>query len=73
VANLRELIEALPECAPKAALRGMATASGTGGDEGIPRETLDRMVRIVRSWRETHPLVLLEAELDQLAKTDPAV
>ena len=68
--TLRELIEALPECGPKAALRGMAAASAHFGERRVPAATLTRMARIVRTWRESDPLTRLEAELDQLAETD---
>jgi hypothetical protein len=67
--TLRELIEALPECAPKAALRGMAAACVAAGEGEVPADTLDRMTNIVRAWRESDPLVRLEAELDHLAGT----
>jgi len=70
--NLRELIEALPECGSKAALRGMAAASAALGDARLPPETLSRMTSIVRHWRETDPLGRLEAELDQLSTVDPS-
>ena len=67
--TLRDLIEALPECAPKAALRGMAAACRHAGETEVPRDTLDRMTSIVRTWRENDPLVRLEAELDELARS----
>jgi hypothetical protein len=70
--TLRELIEALPECGPKAALRGMAAACVALGDTQVPPETLSRMNTIVRKWRETDPLTRLEAELDHLGETKPA-
>jgi hypothetical protein len=67
--TLRELIEALPECGPKAALRGMAAACVALGDTQVPPDTLSRMNTIVRKWRETDPLTRLEAELDHLRET----
>jgi hypothetical protein len=65
--DLRDLIEELPECGSKAALRGMATACVAAQDPRVPLHTLERMTRIVRKWRETDPLTRLAAELDQLA------
>jgi hypothetical protein len=64
--DLRDLIEELPECGSKAALRGMATACVALQDPRMPAHTLERMTRIVRKWRETDPLTRLAAELDQL-------
>jgi hypothetical protein len=65
--DLRDLIEELPECGPKGALRGMAAACAALHDPQVPAHTLERMTRIVRKWRESDPLTRLAAELDQLA------
>jgi hypothetical protein len=64
--ELRQLIEALPECAPKAALRGIASACVHAGDSEVPDETLQRMRRIVHTWSGSDPLRQLEAALDKL-------
>jgi hypothetical protein len=66
--ELRNLIEKLPECSPKAALRGIATACAYARDPQVPAETLERMTRIVRTWREADPLTRLAAELDHLSE-----
>jgi hypothetical protein len=68
--DLRDLIEKLPECSPKAALRGMATACVHAHDVRVPADTLERMTAIVRTWRETDPLTRLAAELDQRTDAD---
>ena len=64
--ELRDLIEELPECGRKAALRGMAAACLHAHDSRVPGDTLSRMTRIVRTWRETDPLTRLEAELERM-------
>jgi hypothetical protein len=62
--NIRELVEALPECEPKGALRGLVTAAQTLSEEDGPSaEVLQRMALVVRRWREKDPLTSLEAEL----------
>src|SRR3954467_7147429 len=62
MAGIRELVEHLPECEPKGALRGLATAAGI-----VPpaerAAILERMAVIVRRWREQDPLASLDAEL----------
>jgi hypothetical protein len=64
--NIRELVEALPECEPKGALRGLVTAAQALGEEDSPRtEALERMAAVVRRWREKDPLTSLEAELSR--------
>ena len=64
--TLRQLIAALPECAPKATLRGIEVAAAQQADPGVRRESMARMAKIVRTWREDLPLLKLEAELEQL-------
>jgi hypothetical protein len=66
VTKLRELIDALPECSAKATLRGIQVAAETLGDDGTQSDSLVRMSRLVRTWREDDPLTRLEAELEHL-------
>jgi hypothetical protein len=68
--SLRALIAALPECAPKAALRGMEIAAAQHDNATVPRETVQRMAQIVRSWKEELPLLKLEAHLEQLLTSE---
>jgi hypothetical protein len=70
VPNIRELVEALPECEPKGALRGLAAAAQALGSEARP-EDLERMAAVVRRWREKDPLTSLEAELARRLGRDP--
>ena len=62
MADIRELVEALPECEPKGALRGLATVAQALWS-GACVEDLERMAAVVRRWREQDPLTSLEAEL----------
>jgi hypothetical protein len=71
VANIRELVEALPECEPKGALRGLAAAAHALGSEASP-DDLERMAAVVRRWREQDPLTSLEAELARRLGHDAA-
>ena len=60
--DIRELVEALPECEKKGALRGLATAARVV-DERSRAEILQRMAVLVRRWHESDPLHTLSAEL----------
>jgi hypothetical protein len=64
--ELQDLIEALPECGRKAALRGMAAACVHANDPEVPADTLNRMTAVVRTWREHDPLARLDAELARM-------
>jgi hypothetical protein len=64
--DLVRLIEALPECGTKAALRGIRAAADSTHDEQVIAESLVRMARIVREWRAGDPLTRLDTELRQL-------
>ena len=62
--DLQELVENLPECEPKGALRGLATAARMVS--APEREAIiERMAAVVRRWREGDPLTALERELGE--------
>ena len=62
--DIRELVEALPECEPKGRLRGLATAAGVV-EEATRAEILSRMAAVVRDWRDKDPLLDLSRELER--------
>jgi hypothetical protein len=62
--RLCQLIEALPDGATKAKLRGIAAAARWAGDDDA--YTAERMRPIVQRWREEMPLTQLETMLDGL-------
>ena len=64
VSDIRDLVEALPECEPKGTLRGMATAARLA-DEPARRQILARMAAVVNRLRETDPLLSLSSELER--------
>jgi hypothetical protein len=70
VNKLRDLIGALRECSAKATLRGIEIAAEVHADEKTRSDSLARMSRIVRIWREDDPLTKLQAELDHLQGGD---
>jgi hypothetical protein len=64
VRDIHDLVEQLPECEPKGALRGMATAARLV-DERERQQILERMAAVVRQWKENDPVAVLDAELDR--------
>ena len=60
--SLSDLIERLPECENKGALRGLAAAA-TLASTDERRAILARMAAIVRRWRRGDPLNAIEDEL----------
>ena len=68
--DIRDLVEALPECERKGALRGLATAARVV-DEPSRGEILQRMAVLVRRWRENDPLQTLSAELGRQLASRP--
>ena len=64
MSDIRDLVEELPECEPKGALRGLATAARLA-DEPSRKEILARMATVVRRWREGDPLVSLDDEINR--------
>ena len=64
MSDIRDLVEALPECEPKGALRGLAAAARVV-DEPTRAEILSRMAAVVERWRKEDPLLTLKAELDR--------
>ena len=68
VADIRALVEELPECEKKGTLRGLATAARVV-DEKERAQILQRMAVVVERWKESDPLTDLDAELGrQLGK-----
>lgn len=64
MSDIRDLVEALPECEPKGVLRGLATTARLA-DESSRREILARMAAVVRRWRENDPLADLGTEIER--------
>jgi hypothetical protein len=64
MSDIRNLVEALPECEPKGKLRGLATVAHLS-DERRRGEILERMADVVRRWRESDPVATLGRELDR--------
>src|SRR3954454_11859407 len=62
VRDIRDLVEELPECESKGALRGLATAARIV-DDGERQQILERMAAVVRRWKESDPVAVLDAEL----------
>lgn len=60
--DLRNLVEALPECEPKGRLRGLATAA-TVVDGEHRAAILERMADVVRQWQRSSPVAELGNEL----------
>jgi hypothetical protein len=62
VRDIRDLVEELPECESKGALRGLATAARVL-DGGERQQILERMAAVVQRWKENDPVAALDAEL----------
>src|SRR3954454_19727350 len=62
VRDIRDLVEELPECESKGALRGLATAARLV-EERERQQILERMAAVVRRWKENDPVAVLDAEL----------
>jgi hypothetical protein len=62
VRDIRDLVEELPECESKGALRGLATVARVV-DERERQQILERMAAVVRRWKENDPVAALDAEL----------
>ena len=61
--ELAALIEALPECAAKGALRGLVIAARTLQGEDLDPHLVTRVNHIVTSWVQKDPLRELERAL----------
>jgi hypothetical protein len=68
--DLRNLVEALPECQSKGRLRGLATAAHVV-DDRARSEILERMADVVRAWRESDSVADLDRELERQIRGRP--
>lgn len=70
MSDLKDLVEALPECEPKGKLRGLATAARIL-DESSRAAILERMAAVVREWQRTGPVADLGRELERRIGKEP--